>query len=296
MEELEVAIIKAGVLSEALPYIRRFSGSVFVVKYGGNAIADASEEATLESFARDVVLMASVGIRPVVVHGGGPQIGEMLARLAIESRFENGLRVTDAATLEVVQMVLMGKVNPEIVAAINRFAPLAVGLSGADTGLIIAEPAPGELGFVGEVESINPEIVERLLGEGMIPVVATVGVDRRGQAYNINADVVAGAIAGAIRAEKLIYLTNVEGIYANYPDPASLIRRISSEGLSRMLRSGSATAGMIPKLRSCLKALEAGVGSAHILDGRMEHSLLLEIFTDSGIGTMVVAEEQGGME
>ncbi len=296
MEELEVAIIKAGVLSEALPYIRRFSGSVFVVKYGGNAIADASEEATLESFARDVVLMASVGIRPVVVHGGGPQIGEMLARLAIESRFENGLRVTDAATLEVVQMVLMGKVNPEIVAAINRFAPLAVGLSGADTGLIIAEPAPGELGFVGEVESINPEIVERLLGEGMIPVVATVGVDRRGQAYNINADVVAGAIAGAIRAEKLIYLTNVEGIYANYPDPASLIRRISSEGLSRMLRSGSATAGMIPKLRSCLKALEAGVGSAHILDGRMEHSLLLEIFTDSGIGTMVVAEDQGGTE
>ena len=296
MEELEVAIIKAGVLSEALPYIRRFSGSVFVVKYGGNAIADASEEATLESFARDVVLMASVGIRPVVVHGGGPQIGEMLARLAIESRFENGLRVTDAATLEVVQMVLMGKVNPEIVAAINRFAPLAVGLSGADTGLIIAEPAPGELGFVGEVESINPEIVERLLGEGMIPVVATVGVDRRGQAYNINADVVAGAIAGAIRAEKLIYLTNVEGIYANYPDPASLIRRISSEGLSRMLRSGSATAGMIPKLRSCLKALEAGVGSAHILDGRMEHSLLLEIFTDSGIGTMVVARDQGGAE
>ncbi len=296
MEELEVAIIKAGVLSEALPYIRRFSGSVFVVKYGGNAIADASEEATLESFARDVVLMASVGIKPVVVHGGGPQIGEMLARLAIESRFENGLRVTDAATLEVVQMVLMGKVNPEIVAAINRFAPLAVGLSGADTGLIIAEPAPGELGFVGEVESINPEIVERLLGEGMIPVVATVGVDRRGQAYNINADVVAGAIAGAIRAEKLIYLTNVEGIYANYPDPASLIRRISSEGLSRMLRSGSATAGMIPKLRSCLKALEAGVGSAHILDGRMEHSLLLEIFTDSGIGTMVVAEDQGGTE
>ncbi|MDA8374208.1 MAG: acetylglutamate kinase [Actinomycetota bacterium] len=296
MEELEVAIIKAGVLSEALPYIRRFSGSVFVVKYGGNAIADASEEATLESFARDVVLMASVGIKPVVVHGGGPQIGEMLARLAIESRFENGLRVTDAATLEVVQMVLMGKVNPEIVAAINRFAPLAVGLSGADTGLIIAEPAPGELGFVGEVESINPEIVERLLGEGMIPVVATVGVDRRGQAYNINADVVAGAIAGAIRAEKLIYLTNVEGIYANYPDPASLIRRISSEGLSRMLRSGSATAGMIPKLRSCLKALEAGVGSAHILDGRMEHSLLLEIFTDSGIGTMVVARDQGGAE
>lgn len=296
MEELEVAIIKAGVLSEALPYIRRFSGSVFVVKYGGNAIADASEEATLESFARDVVLMASVGIKPVVVHGGGPQIGEMLARLAIESRFENGLRVTDAATLEVVQMVLMGKVNPEIVAAINRFAPLAVGLSGADTGLIIAEPAPGELGFVGEVESINPEIVERLLGEGMIPVVATVGVDRRGQAYNINADVVAGAIAGAIRAEKLIYLTNVEGIYANYPDPASLIRRISCEGLSRMLRSGSATAGMIPKLRSCLKALEAGVGSAHILDGRMEHSLLLEIFTDSGIGTMVVARDQGGAE
>ena len=294
MDDLEVAMIKAGVLSEALPYIRRFAGSVFVVKYGGNAIADASEAATLESFARDVVLMASVGIKPVVVHGGGPQIGEMLARLAIESRFERGLRVTDAATLEVVQMVLMGKVNPEIVGAINRFAPLAVGLSGADTGLIIAEPAPGDLGFVGEVASINPEIVQRLLGEGMIPVVATVGVDRQGQAYNINADVVAGAIAGAIRAEKLIYLTNVEGIYANYPDPGSLITRISAEGLAQMLERGSATAGMIPKLKSCLGALAAGVGSAHVLDGRMEHSLLLEIFTDSGIGTMVVAKEEGG--
>ncbi|MDA8261626.1 MAG: acetylglutamate kinase [Actinomycetota bacterium] len=294
MDDLEVALIKAGVLSEALPYIRRFAGSVFVVKYGGNAIADSSEAATLESFARDVVLMASVGIKPVVVHGGGPQIGEMLARFAIESRFENGLRVTDAATLEVVQMVLMGKVNPEIVAAINRFAPLAVGLSGADTGLIIAEPAPGDLGFVGEVASINPEIVQRLLVEGLIPVVATVGVDRDGQAYNINADVVAGAIAGAIRAEKLIYLTNVEGIYANYPDPGSLIRRISADGLGRMLESGAASAGMIPKLKSCLDALGAGVGSAHILDGRMEHSLLLEIFTDSGIGTMVVEKDEGG--
>ena len=188
-------------------------------------------------------------------------------------------------------MVLMGKVNPEIVGAINKFAPLAIGLSGADTGLIVASRAEGDLGFVGEVQSVQPDLIIRLLGQGLIPVVATVAVDVMGQAYNINADTVAGAIAGAIGAEKLIYLTNVEGIYANWPEPDSLIRRASSADVGSLVASGAISEGMIPKLTSCLHALESGVSSAHILDGRVEHSLLLEIFTDSGIGTMVTREE-----
>ncbi len=293
MNEMDVAMIKSQVLSEALPYIRRFAGSIFVIKHGGNAIADSQggEAAALESFANDVVLMASVGIKPVVVHGGGPQIGQMLDRLGIASQFVGGLRVTDSATLEVARMVLMGKVNPEIVGAINKLAPLAIGLSGADTGLIVAERAEGDLGFVGEVQSVKPDLIIRLLDQGLIPVVATVAEDGAGQAYNINADTVAGAIAGAIGAEKLIYLTNVDGIYANWPDPASLIRRATASDIKTLMASGAISEGMIPKLTSCLRALELGVGSGHILDGRLEHSLLLEIFTDSGIGTMVTREE-----
>ena len=293
MNEMDVAMIKSQVLSEALPYIRRFAGSIFVIKHGGNAMADSQggEAAALESFANDVVLMASVGIKPVVVHGGGPQIGQMLSRLGIASQFVGGLRVTDSATLEVARMVLMGKVNPEIVGAINKLAPLAIGLSGADTGLIVAERAEGDLGFVGEVQSVKPDLIIRLLDQGLIPVVATVAEDVAGQAYNINADTVAGAIAGAIGAEKLIYLTNVDGIYANWPDPASLIRRATCGDIKALMDSGAVSEGMIPKLTSCLRALEFGVGSGHILDGRLEHSLLLEIFTDSGIGTMVTREE-----
>ncbi len=293
MNDLDVALIKSQVLSEALPYIRRFAGSTFVIKHGGNAMAGGAidEAAALDSFARDVVLLASVGIKVVVVHGGGPQIGEMLGRLGIASQFVNGLRVTDSATLEVARMVLMGKVNPEIVGAINKFAPLAIGLSGADTGLIVASRAQGDLGFVGEVQSVQPDLIIRLLEQGLIPVVATVAVDVMGQAYNINADTVAGAIAGAIGAEKLIYLTNVEGIYANWPEQDSLIRRASSAEVGSLVASGAISEGMIPKLTSCLHALESGVSSAHILDGRVEHSLLLEIFTDSGVGTMVTREE-----
>ena len=289
MDDLQVAMIKSEVLSEALPYIRRFAGSIFVIKHGGNAIADTlmDEQAALESFARDVVLLASVGIKPVVVHGGGPQIGAMLGRLGIQSQFVGGLRVTDSATLEVARMVLMGKINPEMVGAINKFAPLAIGLSGADAGLIVAAQAAGDLGFVGDVKSVAPDLILRLLDQGLIPVVASVAVDDEGQAFNINADTVAGALAGAISAEKLIYLTNVEGIYSRYPDSNSLIRQADSKDLAELLDSDAVSQGMIPKLRSCLKALEAGVRSVHILDGRTEHSLLLEIFTDLGIGTMV---------
>lgn len=289
MDDLQVAMIKSEVLSEALPYIRRFAGSIFVIKHGGNAIADTmmDEQTALESFARDVVLLASVGIRPVVVHGGGPQIGAMLGRLGIQSQFVGGLRVTDSATLEVARMVLMGKVNPEMVGAINKYAPLAIGLSGADAGLIVAAQAAGDLGFVGDVKSVAPDLILRLLDQGLIPVVASVAVDDEGQAFNINADTVAGALAGAISAEKLIYLTNVEGIYSRYPDSSSLIRQANSKDLAELLDGDTVSEGMIPKLRSCLKALEAGVRSVHILDGRTEHSLLLEIFTDLGIGTMV---------
>ncbi|CAG4930949.1 acetylglutamate kinase [Acidithrix sp. C25] len=288
MVEFNDALLKSGVLIEALTYIRRFHGATFVIKYGGNAISDSDEKDALVSFAKDVVTLSSVGIRVVVVHGGGPQIGEMLGRLGIASQFVGGLRVTDLATLEVARMVLLGKINPEIVGAINQLAPVAVGLSGGDAGLINVSAAGGDLGFVGQVESVDPQLLLKLLNEGLIPVVATVALDDSGQAYNINADTVAGAIAGALRAEKLIYLTNVEGIYSNYPDLSSLIRRTDSVELAKLLGSPSIADGMIPKLKSCLGALEVGVGSAHILDGRLEHSLLLEIFTDYGIGTMVV--------
>lgn len=289
MDLLSDARLKSGVLIEALPYIRRFKDATFVIKYGGNALANGltTEAAQLESFASDVVILASVGIKIVIVHGGGPQIGALLERLGIKSEFVDGLRVTDAQTLEVARMVLMGKINPEIVGAINQFAPIAIGISGADTRLINATKLGDDLGFVGEVESVNPDVLLRLLVQGLIPVVATVAIDEMGQAYNINADTVAGAIAGSLKAEKLIYLTNVEGIYEDYPDPATIIRRLDRIQLQRLIESTKISEGMIPKMNSVFRALDEGVGSAHILDGRFQHSLLLEIFTDSGVGTMI---------
>ncbi len=287
MADFEDAQLRSSVLIEAITYMRRFQGSTFVIKYGGNAIAGGDERSALTSFAQDVVALSSVGIKVVIVHGGGPQIGAMLSRLGIESQFVGGLRVTDSATLEVAQMVLLGKMNPEIVGAINSLAPLAVGISGGDAGLIEVESAGGDLGFVGKVKDVDPTLLDRLLAQGLIPVVATVAHDEEGQAYNINADVVAGAIAGALKAEKLIYLTNIEGIFANYPDPTSLIRRMSISQLKELLGSPAIGEGMIPKLESCCDALDHGVAAAHILDGRIAHSLLIEIFTELGIGTMV---------
>lgn len=286
---------KSQILVEALPYIRAFRGKVVVIKYGGNAISDSSHgtDATLESFAKDIVLMHSVGILPVIVHGGGPQIGEYLKKLGKTSSFVDGLRVTDAETLEVARMVLVGKVNPEIVTAINSLASIAVGLSGSDAGLITAQAHSDEHGFVGKVSAVNPAILEKLLTQGLVPVVATIGVDGRGQSYNINADTVAGAIAGAIRAEKLIYLTNVEGIRADPRDPASLITRVDADGLDQLIRDGVITGGMIPKAESCLDALSSGAKSAHILDGTRDHALLVEIFTDQGIGTMIHSRRFG---
>src|SRR4051794_28365374 len=215
--------LKADVLVEALPYIRRFASKTVVVKYGGNALAGASDSDALALFAEDIVLMHAVGMRPVVVHGGGPQISDLMARLGKETEFRNGLRVTDAETVEIARMVLVGQVNPQLVAAINVHGPLAVGVSGADAGLIVAAARDPELGFVGDVTEVNPTIVNRLLNEDLIPVIATIGSDVSGQAYNINADTVAGAIAEALGAEKLVYLTDIEGLRRIVSDPASLI-------------------------------------------------------------------------
>jgi acetylglutamate kinase len=286
--------VRAEVLAEALPYIRRFWGKVVVVKHGGHAIAPSTSgggrparEATLASFAEDVVLMSSVGMRPVVVHGGGPQIGELMTRLGKEPEFRNGLRVTDADTLDIARMVLVGKVNRDIVGAVNVHGPLAVGLSGEDAGLITASAHPDELGFVGEVKAVNPAILERLLAQDLIPVVATIGSDPSGQAYNINADTAAGAVAEVLGAEKLVYLTNVEGLRRRADDPSSLVHVTDGDELEAMMADGTLTEGMIPKAAACVRAVRAGVRQAHILDGRLPHALLLEIYTRAGVGTLV---------
>jgi acetylglutamate kinase len=276
---------KATILAEALPYIREFSGKTVVIKYGGNAMEDPD---LAELFAQDVVLMRLVGMNPVVVHGGGPQISDLMRRLGKEPEFVDGLRVTDAETVDIVRMALVGKVNREIVASVNRHGSYAVGLSGEDAGLINVAARDEKLGFVGDIRRIDPSILERLLREELIPVVATVGVDDAGQAYNVNADTVAGAIAESLRAEKLVYLTNVAGLYGDLADEASLISRIDVDRLAALADDGVLSEGMIPKVRSCVEAVKSGVSRAHILDGRIPHALLLEFFTREGIGTMVI--------
>jgi acetylglutamate kinase len=281
------AAAQATVLAEALPFIREFWGKTVVIKYGGHAMEDP---ALAELFAQDVVLMHLVGIQPVVVHGGGPQISDLMQRLGKVPEFVDGLRVTDAETIDIVRMALVGKVNREVVSGINQHGSYAVGLSGEDAGLIRVRTRDPRLGFVGDVEHIDPAILERLIREDLIPVVATVGVDDAGQAHNINADTAAAAIAGALRAEKLVYLTDVAGVYESYPDEASLISQIDVPGMERLLATGKVGEGMIPKLRSCIDALKEGVARAHILDGRVPHALLLEFFTREGIGTMVTNE------
>ncbi len=284
---IEIFSQKVETLVEALPYIQRFAGSVVVVKYGGNALADTTEHDALELFAQDIVLMHLVGIRPVVVHGGGPQISALMERLGKTTEFRDGLRITDAETVDIARMVLIGQVNPQLVTAINAHGNFAVGVSGEDAGLIVARPIDEALGFVGEVERINPAIISGLVSDGFIPVVATVGTDGAGQAYNINADVVAGALAQALGAEKLVYLTDVPGLRRDLNDEQSLIRQTSPEELEALLADGSVAGGMIPKVSSCVEAVRGGVRRAHILDGRIAHVLLLELFTDAGIGTMV---------
>lgn len=309
-------IEKANVLIEALPYIRTFFGKTFVIKYGGSAMTDAELK---KAVMLDVILLKYVGLNPVIVHGGGSSITEVMARMGKKPSFVHGRRVTDAETMEIVEMVLVGKINKEIVALINKYGGRAVGLSGKDGNLIIARkyvrripksagvgavlPALGpgaglqgvrdqdeeiDLGFVGEVETINPEMIHILNREGYIPVISSIGVGYQGESYNVNADSVAGELAAALRADKLIMLTDVEGIFEEQSDPGSLISALQVDRARRLIEEGKIAGGMIPKVEACIKALECGVQRTHVIDGRTLHSMLLEIFTDKGIGTMVV--------
>jgi acetylglutamate kinase len=269
---------RAKVLVEALPYIKRFHGQIVVVKVGGNAIEQARDETLL-----DIVLLRYVGMQPVLVHGGGPDITAMSERLGLKAEFKNGLRITDEKTMEVVKMVLTGKVNPDIVGAIIRLGGQAVGMSGEDGPSIIAEPLGDDMGFVGRVTQINREPITALLGRGYIPVIASIGLGYDGHAYNINADTVAAELAVALGAAKLILLTDVAGVLGVDGDVVAVLTK---EDAQRRIDTGAVTGGMIPKLEACLRALD-GVPLAHIVDGRTPHALLLELFTESGIGTMV---------
>ena len=287
-DRTKVAQDKARVLREALPWITRWRGRTVVVKWGGNVATDAGPDEATAAFAADIALMRSVGVDVVVVHGGGPQISALGAQLGLEPRFVAGQRVTDDATLEVVQLALLGQVNPWLVGLISAAGAPASGVAGTDAGLITAEPADPALGRVGEIAGVDPSLLRSLLADGAVPVVATLGRGPDGRVYNINADRVAGAIATAIGADKLIYLTNVPGLYEHFGTAQStLLSTVDAERLRDMLESDELETGMVPKITSVVDALDGGVAQAHLLDGRVEHALLLEVFTDEGIGTMV---------
>ncbi|KAF0922089.1 hypothetical protein E2562_024662 [Oryza meyeriana var. granulata] len=280
------ALSRVDVLSEALPFIQRFRGKTVVVKYGGAAMKSPELQS---SVIRDLVLLSCVGLRPVLVHGGGPEINSWLGRVGVEPQFRNGLRVTDALTMEVVEMVLVGKVNKQLVSLISLAGATAVGLCGKDARLLTARPSPdaAALGFVGEVTRVNPSVLHPIIESGHIPVIATVAADETGQAYNINADTAAGEIAAALGAEKLLLLTDVSGILADRNDPGSLVKEIDIAGVRQMVANGKVGGGMIPKVECCVRALAQGVHTASIIDGRVPHSLLLEILTGEGTGTMI---------
>lgn len=287
--ELESDAERVRILSEALPYIQQFAGRTVVVKYGGAAMKDSNLKDTV---IRDIVFLACVGVRPIVVHGGGPEINSWLDKLGIEAQFKNGLRVTDAATMDVVEMVLVGRVNKELVALINQAGGRAVGLCGKDANLITARNLGAEdIGFVGEVATVDARLIDSLANSGYIPVISSVAADETGQAYNINADTVAGEIAAALNAEKLILLTDTSGILENYKDPSTLYNKLDIQQARELISRGIVSGGMIPKVSCCVRSLAQGVKAAHIIDGRLPHSLLLEIFTDKGIGSMIVASE-----
>jgi acetylglutamate kinase len=293
-------IKKANILIEALPYIRTFRGKTVVIKYGGHAM---TETALKERFAEDIVLLKYVGLNPVIVHGGGPQIDKMLTRLGIEAKFRHGVRITDEATMEIVEMVLAGKINMEIVELLNRHGGRSVGLSGKDGGLLMAQPLTakawakslgkdlegddeGDFGLVGEVQSVDPSLVLKLQQDHYIPVIAPIGTDKEGNTFNINADLVAGAIAASLHAEKLVMMTDIKGIRdAN----SRHLSTVSRKDVQRMVKKGVIGEGMLPKVHACLDALAGGAGKAHIIDGRIPHALLLEIFTRKGIGTEIVS-------
>jgi acetylglutamate kinase len=304
MSAMNKLIKKANILVETLPYIRAFADKTIVIKYGGNAM---TEESLKHKFAQDIVLMKYVGINPVIVHGGGPQIDEMLNRLGIEAKFRQGVRVTDEKTMEIVEMVLAGKINMEIVDLLNRHGGRAVGVSGKDGGFITAKPltvaawieslgmemdadsdseTDDTFGYVGDIQSINPRLIEKLQQDNFIPVIAPIGTDREGNTYNINADLVAGAVAASLKAEKLLMLTDVKGIRNAQ---GRHISTLSRKDMQRLVKKGVIREGMLPKVHACLEALDGGVQKAHIIDGRMPHAILLEVFTHKGIGTEIIA-------
>ena len=278
---------RVSILSEALPYIQNFKGRKIVIKYGGSIMED---EKLKKAFFRDIALLSSVGVCPVVIHGGGPEINTWLNKLEISPKFENGLRVTDSKTMDIVEMVLMGRVNKQIVRGINYTGSLAVGISGLDGNLIQSrELGDGSHGLVGEVSKINPELLDPLISKGYIPVISSIGSTVKGISHNINADFVAGEIAASINAEKLILLTDTPGILKKRDNKNSLVKQINLKEAREFIQKEIVTEGMLPKTECCIRALAQGVKAAHIIDGRIEHSLLLEVFTNSGIGTMIIA-------
>jgi acetylglutamate kinase len=278
---------KAGILIEALPYLRAFAGKTVVVKYGGAAMTD---EALKESVAQDLVLLKTVGLNPVVVHGGGPEISEAMKKQGKLPAFKDGMRVTDAETMAITEMVLVGKINTQITGFMNRHGAVAAGVSGKDGFLLEARKMKGkaDLGFVGELVKVNTAILEALQSRGFIPIIAPVAMGRGGEAYNCNADLVAGAVAGALKAEKLVMMTDQPGLLKDVHDPASLIASVKAGDIEKLRKKGIIDKGMLPKMEACQAALAAGVAKVHIIDGRVPHALLLEIFTDSGIGTEIV--------
>lgn len=294
-DRLATAAEKASVLIEALPWLQRFHGATVVVKYGGNAMTD---DALKEAFAQDMVFLRLAGLRPVVVHGGGPQITKMLGRLGMEGEFRGGLRVTSPEMMDVVRMVLVGQVGRELVGLINQHGPYAVGMSGEDARLFTAQRRTAlvdgeqvDVGLVGDVVSVNADAVQDLIRAGRIPVVSTVAPDSEGVVHNVNADTAAGALAVALGAEKLVVLTDVEGLYTDWPDRSSLVSRIDADRLEKLLPE--LDSGMVPKMEACLRAVRGGVPRAHVIDGRLAHSLVLEVFTSAGVGTMVVPAQPG---
>ncbi len=283
-DSFKSTIERAKIICEALPYIRKYSGKTLVIKYGGNAMND---EAVTTTILQDIAALKIVGVNPILVHGGGPEINKMLARLGVEPEFKNGLRVTDKQTMEVAQMILCGKINKNIVGELNSMGVKAIGLCGKDSQLIKAETLDPDLGYVGKITEINAKLLEILARDEFIPVIASIATDEQGNSYNVNADVAAAAIGAAMHAEKLLFLSDIDGIMANKDKAESLIDRITVSELRKMIDDGSITGGMVPKATSCIDAIERGINSVFVLNGTLPHSILLELFTDNGVGTMI---------
>lgn len=283
-ESFKSIIERAEIICEALPYIRQYSGKTLVIKYGGNAMND---EAVTTTILQDIAALKIVGVNPILVHGGGPEINKMLSRLGVQPQFKNGMRVTDSQTMEVAQMILCGKINKNIVGELNSMGVKAIGLCGKDSQLIKAKTLDPELGYVGQITEINAKLLEILAKDEFIPVIASIATDEVGNSYNVNADVAASAIGAAMHAEKLLFLTDIDGIMTNKDKAETLIDRISVSELRKMIDDGTVTGGMVPKANSCIDAIERGINSVFVLNGTLPHSILLELFTDNGVGTMI---------